>query len=156
MYPLQQPHKARTLSKILLIKDRKKINKSGLAQKSYSSKKPEPINNQCPNKTGDAINLDAPGLTQSRNSRGCHPYLKGYHWRKECQTNFHKNGTALSGTTIIPKYTKVLSSQENCVRDLPQAPQTLEVIQQPQETKTFVKGLYTGSTGLSLHKNIYL
>ncbi|XP_076775118.1 endogenous retrovirus group K member 5 Gag polyprotein-like [Arvicanthis niloticus] len=137
-------------------KGQKKFNKSGFAHKSYSNKRPGPISKQCPNKAGDAINLNAPDLTQSRNSRGCHPNLKGYHWRKECQTNFHKNRTALSGTTIIPKYTKVLSSQKNCVRDLPQAPQTLEVIQQPQVTKTFVKGLYTDSTELSLHKNIYL
>ena len=100
------------------------FNRSGWAWKSYLGKKPGLFSKQCPNKAGGAINFNAPGPTQSRNSTEYLPYLKGYHWCKEVQINFHKNGTALSGATT----TGILSNQGNCVRNLPQAPHTIEVI----------------------------
>jgi hypothetical protein len=64
------------------------------------------------------MNFNSPVPTQCRSTTGYPVCLKGYHWYKECQNSFHKNGTALSVGTIILNNTGIFS---NCVRNLPQA-----------------------------------
>jgi hypothetical protein len=57
-YPLQQPLKTRTLSKILVVKDRKKLIRLG--SQNYSSNKSGHIRKQCPRMVRGAINFNAP------------------------------------------------------------------------------------------------
>jgi hypothetical protein len=71
VYPLQQPHKVRALSKIVLIKDRKHlINQTWFEKVIQVTNKPGLISKQCPGKAGGAINFNVPGPTQSENPMG--------------------------------------------------------------------------------------
>lgn len=115
-----------------------------MAHKSYSSNKPGQRNKQCFNDTGGTINFNVLGPIQSRNPNGpgiLGPYSqKEYKWWKECQSSFHKNCTPLSDATTIPSNKEILSNQGNLLRDIPQTPQTIEVIQKPQIVNQFVNG----------------
>lgn len=111
--PITTTSQGQSTTQNLTKQGKKKINKSGLAHKSYLSKKPGRISKQCPTKAGGgAMSFNAPGPTQSRSVVRNPPCLKGDHWRKECQPGFHKNGTALTDATVIPNNTGIYRTRE--------------------------------------------